>query len=62
MGAVYSSKMLVTKYQTIWRHIPEESNVHSYHHEDFKSHSLPSLHGKIKESISGVKASKRQII
>jgi hypothetical protein len=29
MGTVYSSKMSVINYQTIWHHIPEESNVQS---------------------------------
>jgi hypothetical protein len=35
-----SSKMLVTIYQNKCCHSPEDSNLHTHHHENFKSHTL----------------------
>ena len=38
-NTVYFGRQLRTPiYQITWHHIPEDSNIHNYHHENLKSH------------------------
>jgi hypothetical protein len=42
MGAEGPQEMVIRIYQTTRHHIPEENNLHSQHHKNFKINSMAS--------------------
>jgi hypothetical protein len=45
--AASTSEMSINFYQTAWCNIPEDSHLHTRHHESLKSHILDSLYSII---------------
>jgi hypothetical protein len=39
-GSKFFKAVILTIYQTLWYHIPEDHNLNIHHHENLRSHNL----------------------